>query len=73
MTELLYEVSGGVARLTLNRPQLHNAFDDAMIGALDETLTRVREDPAVRVVVLRPAVDTNPHSQRQRLLLQDLD
>lgn len=52
MSGLLYEVQGGVARLTLNRPEVHNAFDDALIATLDETLARAGADPAVRVVML---------------------
>lgn len=42
----------GRAVLTLNRPELHNAFDDALIAALTAELKRLGEDPAVRVVVL---------------------
>lgn len=42
----------GVATLTLNRPDRHNAFDDALIGQLIATLTRLGAAPEVRVVVL---------------------
>jgi methylglutaconyl-CoA hydratase len=42
----------GVATLTLNRPELHNAFDDALIAELTQTLRRVEADHRVRVVVL---------------------
>lgn len=42
----------GVARLTLNRPAVHNAFNDALIGDLTETLARLGGDPSVRVVIL---------------------
>jgi len=42
----------GVATVTLNRPELHNAFDDALIGRLTETFRALDADPAVRVVVL---------------------
>jgi len=52
MSGLLYEVKGGVARLTLNRPEVHNAFDDALISLLDETLLRAADDPAVRLLML---------------------
>ena len=31
---------GPVARVTLNRPQLHNAFDEALIAALAAAMTR---------------------------------
>ena len=43
---------GGVGRLVLDRPELHNAFDDALIASLTEALLRLEADPGVRVVVL---------------------
>ncbi|MBS7455865.1 enoyl-CoA hydratase-related protein [Coralloluteibacterium stylophorae] len=45
-------LDAGVARITLARPALHNAFDDALIAALDQALARLERDPAVRAVVL---------------------
>lgn len=45
----------GVATLTLDRPKIHNAFDDLLIEALIEALRAVEEDDAVRVVVLTGA------------------
>ena len=45
----------GVATLTLNRPDKHNAFDAAMIAALADVLKRLDRDRAVRVVVLTGA------------------
>lgn len=42
----------GVARLTLNRPEKHNALSDEMIRELTEGARRLGRDPAVRVVVL---------------------
>ncbi len=42
----------GVARLTMTRAEVHNAFDDAMIAALTEALERLGADPAVRILVL---------------------
>lgn len=44
--------SRGVATLTLNRPELHNAFDDALIAEMTTALNRLGADPAVRAVVL---------------------
>lgn len=43
---------GPVARLRLNRPELHNAFDAMLIAALTGALEAVAEDDSVRVVVL---------------------
>ncbi len=43
----------GVARVTLNRPDKHNAFDDVMISTLDQIFSSLDEDHRVRVVVLQ--------------------
>jgi methylglutaconyl-CoA hydratase len=42
----------GCARLTLNRPEVHNAFDDRLIALLTQLLRALEADPKVRVVVL---------------------
>src|SRR3712207_1169032 len=42
----------GVATLTLDRPDRHNAFDDALIAELTAALRRLGGDPEVRAVVL---------------------
>ena len=49
---LLHLRDGAVARLRLNRPQLHNAFDATLIAALTGALESVAADPDVRVVVV---------------------
>lgn len=50
------EVSGrGVATVTLDRPQVSNAFDTDMLRALAEAFDGFARDDAVRVVVLRGA------------------
>jgi methylglutaconyl-CoA hydratase len=52
---LLQQRDGAVARLRLNRPDLHNAFDAALIAALTTALSTLGSDPDVRVVVLEGA------------------
>ena len=52
---VLTSIEDGVATVTLNRPKLHNAFDDAMIAALTEAFGTLGTDPSVRYVVLRGA------------------
>ena len=42
----------GVATLTLNRPHVRNAFDDALIAELTACLRRLAADAAARVLVL---------------------
>jgi methylglutaconyl-CoA hydratase len=44
--------TNGVATLTLNRPERHNAFDDQVIAELTVALEALDADTAVRVVVL---------------------
>ena len=44
--------SGGVARVWLDRPEIRNAFDDALIAALTQTLRELDVDAGVRAVVL---------------------
>lgn len=45
----------GVATVTLNRPEIHNAFDDTLIAELTAMLARLEADMRVRVVVLTGA------------------
>jgi len=45
----------GVAVVTLNRPEKHNAMDAVMIRELTEIAGRLGRDPAVRVVVITGA------------------
>ncbi|HWQ14700.1 MAG TPA: enoyl-CoA hydratase-related protein [Roseiflexaceae bacterium] len=47
--------SGPVATLTLNRPEVRNAFDAAMVAGLRAALSDLAADDAVRVVVLAGA------------------
>ncbi|HJS38185.1 MAG TPA: enoyl-CoA hydratase/isomerase family protein [Burkholderiales bacterium] len=44
--------SGGIARVWLDRPEIRNAFDDALIAALTQTLRELDADDGVRAVVL---------------------
>jgi methylglutaconyl-CoA hydratase len=45
----------GVAQITMSRPAVFNAFDEAMIAEIDDTFARLGADPAVRVIVLAGA------------------
>jgi 3-hydroxypropionyl-coenzyme A dehydratase len=55
--ELLYEVEDRVATVTLNRPDQRNALNGELLAALVDAMKRVREDDAVRAVVLTGAGD----------------
>ncbi|HLB97498.1 MAG TPA: enoyl-CoA hydratase/isomerase family protein, partial [Acetobacteraceae bacterium] len=45
----------GIATLTLNRPQVGNAYDEALLRALTDGLQRLADDTAVRALVIRGA------------------
>ncbi|HXW35130.1 MAG TPA: enoyl-CoA hydratase [Acidimicrobiales bacterium] len=47
-----YDVSGAVATITMNRPQVANAQNTALIDGIDAAFERADADEAVRVVVL---------------------
>jgi methylglutaconyl-CoA hydratase len=46
---------GAVARLRLERPEVHNAFDDGLVAALTRALESLADADEVRVVVLEGA------------------
>lgn len=53
---VLLELDGrGVATLTLNRPEVHNAFDAALVQRLTELLMELKSRGDVRIVVLTGA------------------
>lgn len=55
MSDVLYETKGAVATITLNRPEARNAYTDAMVVELIESLDRAERDAGVHVVVLTGA------------------
>lgn len=54
-TSLAIERQGPVGLVTLNRPERHNAFDDALIAELTEALRSMEADDGIRLVVLSGA------------------
>jgi enoyl-CoA hydratase/carnithine racemase len=50
--DLLYEVQGGIGRITLNRPQARNALTFAMYERLAEICNQAAQDKSLRVLVL---------------------
>lgn len=54
MADILTDIDArGVATITLNRPEIHNAFNDTVIAELTAIFRRLGEDKDVRAVVLR--------------------
>ena len=54
---LTYEEVGAVAWVTMNRPEVHNAFDSLMARELHDCWRALRDNDDVRVVVLTGAGD----------------
>ncbi|MDE2794577.1 MAG: enoyl-CoA hydratase-related protein [Gemmatimonadota bacterium] len=52
---VVFEIRGGVATLTLNRPHKRNALSSRLVAELSDGLSRAAADPQVRVVALRGA------------------
>src|SRR5918995_1606492 len=52
---ILYTAAAGIARITLNRPDRLNSFNDAMHAQLREALDRVKADASIRVLLLTGA------------------
>lgn len=50
---VIYGADRGIATITLNRPDLHNAFNETVIGELTHYFEKAGEDARVRAVVLR--------------------
>ncbi len=49
---LLIQQDGGVLTITMNRPEVLNAFNDSMLAELTEAVEAAAQDEAVRCVVL---------------------
>ena len=49
---ILFKVEKSVARITLNRPEVHNAFNDKMIEELGSIFDEIEKERGIRVVVV---------------------
>lgn len=54
---LLYEASDGIARITLNRPQVYNALSPDLIREITEAVIAAGNDTSVRVLLLTGSGD----------------
>jgi naphthoate synthase len=50
--DIRYEVAEGIAKLTINRPEVRNAFRPRTLFELQDAFERARNDPAIGVIVL---------------------
>lgn len=55
MTEILYETSGRVATITMNRPAKRNAYSERMVHEILKALEGARDDNETRAVILTGA------------------
>ena len=56
--DIRYEYSGtGIARVTIDRPEVHNAFRPETVKELIDAFARIRDDPSVGCVLLTGAGD----------------
>ena len=50
---ILYKVENQIATITMNRPEVHNAFNEQMIHQMTEAFENAAADDVVRAVILR--------------------
>ena len=55
--DILLETAGGIAKITINRPEVRNAFRPKTLYELSEAFDVARDDPAIGVVILTGAGD----------------
>ena len=63
---ILTEIDAGVGIITLNRPERHNAFDDALIGELSAAIDLMAAEPAVRVLGLGLSASMNAPAEETK-------
>jgi len=51
-TDVIYETAAGIAKITINRPEVRNAFRPQTVVELSDAFERAREDIEVGVIVL---------------------
>ena len=54
-TDILYEISGGIAKITINRPEVHNAFRPKTVDEMLDAFTEAHHDASVGVVLFTGA------------------
>ena len=55
--DILYDVADGIARITINRPEVRNAFRPRTLFELSDAFNAAREDAEIGVVILTGAGD----------------
>jgi naphthoate synthase len=50
--DIRYELADGIAKITIDRPEVHNAFRPETLMEISDALERAREDTSVGVIIL---------------------
>lgn len=53
MSQVEFTQESAIAKVTLNRPDIHNAFNEEMISDLINYFDKVENDPTIRVMILQ--------------------
>ena len=56
-TDIVYQTAEGIAKITINRPEVRNAFRPATLFELSDAFNVARDDPAIGVIILTGAGD----------------
>jgi enoyl-CoA hydratase/carnithine racemase len=70
---VLLDCQDGVATITLNRPEAHNAINSEMASALRHTMDRVTNDGSIQVILLEGAGPSFCAGGDVRLVIANLD
>jgi naphthoate synthase len=54
-SDILYETAEGIAKITINRPEVRNAFRPTTLFELSEAFSAARDDPDVGVIIFTGA------------------
>ena len=52
-TDIRYETAEGIAKITIDRPEVRNAFRPETLIEISDARERAREDTSIGVIVLR--------------------
>ena len=50
--EILYQYYDGIAKISINRPEVHNAFTPLTVMEMSEVMELARQDPRIGVIIL---------------------
>jgi naphthoate synthase len=56
-TDIVYETAEGIAKITINRPEVRNAFRPTTLFELSSAFSAARDDPSIGVIILTGAGD----------------